>query len=268
MVPRPSGPPRSVLISGASSGIGAALAQRYAAPDTHLFLCGRDADRLGAVAAACRAAGARVEATVLDVAVRPETERWVRDAEAAAPLDLVIANAGVSAGTSGAPGTRGFYGESTEQTRRILAVNVEGVLNTVAPALPAMQARARGHIALMSSLAAFRGLPGAAAYSASKAAVKTYGEALRLTLAPSGIAVTVICPGFVDSRITERNRFPMPLKMSAERAADLIARRLERAPARIAFPLPLYAAVWLLGALPPAVGDRLLKHSKHTTYGD
>lgn len=260
--------PRSVLISGASSGIGAALARRYARPGASLALSGRDAARLDAVAEACRAAGASVIAAALDVTERGPTEAWVRAAERAAPLELVIANAGVSAGTSGAPGSRGFYGESDEQIRRILAVNVEGVLNTVIPALEGMQARAAGHIAIMSSLAGFRGLPGAAAYSASKAAVKSYGEALRVALKRGGVSVTVICPGFVDSRITERNEFPMPLKMTAEQAAALIARRLARRPARIAFPFPLYAAMWLLTALPPGLSDRILAHNKHATYGD
>lgn len=260
--------PRSVLISGASSGIGAALALRYARPGAHLALAGRDAVRLESVAQACRARGARVTAATFDVAEREPTRAWVQTAERDAPLDLVVANAGVSAGTSGAPGGRGFYGESAEQIRRIFAVNLDGVLNTVMPALGEMQARGRGHIAIMSSLAAFRGLPGAAAYSASKAAVKSYGEALRGALKPKGIAVTVICPGFVDSRITERNDFPMPLKMTAERAADLIARRLSRRPARIAFPLPLYAAVRLLASLPPGLGDWILARNKHATYGE
>ena len=110
----------------------------------------------------------------------------------------------------------------------------------------------------MSSLAGFRGVPGASAYSASKAAVKSWGEALRPSLAPDGIAVTVICPGFVDSRITALNRFPMPFRLSAPDAARLIRRRLHRRPARIAFPLALYWPTLVFALLPPGLADRAL----------
>ena len=122
-----------------------------------------------------------------------------------------------------------------------------------------MQQRGHGQIALMSSAASFRGMPSAPAYSASKAAVRAYGEALRGTLAPAGIRVSVICPGFVRSRITGANRFRMPLLMDAGRAARIIRRGLARNKARIAFPFPTYFAAWLLGALPPGLTDPLVR---------
>ena len=108
----------------------------------------------------------------------------------------------------------------------------------------------------MSSLAAFRGFPGAPAYCASKAAVRVWGEALRGEHSRHGIAVSVICPGYVRSRMTEKNRFPMPFLMDAERAALIVKRGLERDRPRIAFPWRMTALVWLLAALPPRATDR------------
>ena len=246
------GAPRSILITGASSGIGEALALDYAAPGVTLALSGRDVRRLAAVADACRAKGAVVEASAVDVTDRAAMERWLAAADARRPLELVIANAGISGGTSGA-------GEGPSQTRRIFEINVTGLLNTVLPAIPPMRERGQGQIALMSSVAAFRGMPSAPAYTASKAAVRAYGEALRGVLAPAGIRVSVICPGFVRSRITQANRFPMPLLMDAGRAARIIRRGLARDRARIAFPFPTYFTTWLLGALPPALTDPLVR---------
>ncbi len=241
----------SILITGASSGLGAALAEAYAAPGVRLALGGRDAERLDAVAASCRSAGAEVEVAVVDVVDAEATARWVETADDRRALDLVIANAGISAGSRST-------GESAEQVRRILSVNVDGMVSTVLPAIPRMVGRGRGQIAMMASLAGYRGLPGAPAYCASKAAVKVFGEALRGELAGKGVGVSVICPGYIDTPMTQRNRFPMPFLMDAPSAARLIKRRLARNKARIAFPWPMAAAVWLLQALPPGAIDRLL----------
>lgn len=243
--------PRHILITGASSGIGAALALAYANPGVRLALTGRDALRLESVAGTCRAKGSWVSTGVIDVTDAAGMASWVTTQDEALPLDLVIANAGISSGM-------GKGEESAKQTRRIFEVNVEGVINTVQPAIPLMAARRRGQLALMSSLASFRGFPGAPAYCASKAAVRVYGEALRGELARDGIVVSVICPGFVRTRMTEANRFPMPFLMDADRAADLIKRGLARNAARVAFPRQLYASVWLLATLSPALTDRWL----------
>jgi len=247
-----SDPPRSILLTGASSGIGAALAIAYAAPGVTLALGGRDPDRLAAVAEDCRARGAAAATLPVDVVDRDRMAAWVAAADRAAPLDLVIANAGVSAGTGGGA-------ESAEQARRILATNVDGVVNTIHPALAAMVPRRRGHLAIMSSLAAFRGFPGAPAYCASKAAVRVLGEALRGALHRHGVAVSVICPGYVESPMTAVNRFRMPMLMPADKAAAIIRSGLDRRRARIAFPLPLYIVVRALAALPPSWTDPLLR---------
>jgi len=243
--------PNSVLISGGSSGIGEALARAYAAAGVHLALTGRNEDRLARVAEACRNAGAEVSTAAIDVRDREAMRAWIEGIDDRTPLDLAIANAGVSGGTGG-------EGESDEQRREILSVNIDGAINTLAPAIERMRARGRGQVAVMSSLAAFRGFPGAPAYCASKACVRVWAEGLRGDLATDGVGVSVICPGYVRSRMTEGNDFPMPFLMDAEKAAEIVRNGLARNRARIAFPWPLACGVWLLNALPPGWTDALL----------
>lgn len=254
--------PSSVLITGASSGIGAALALAYAEPGRRLALTGRDPQRLAAVAEQCRQAGAAVITREIDVTDRDTLEAWIEDIGATARLDLVIANAAISGGTGDG------HEEGADQVRRIFAVNVGGVLNTVIPAIPVLYRQTpmivagsppwRGQIAIVSSIAGMRGFPGAPAYTASKAAVKAWGEGLRPALARDQIAVSVVLPGFIRTPMTADNPFPMPFLMDADRAALIIKRRLMGNPARIAFPWPLYALGWLLAALPPGLIDPLL----------
>jgi short-subunit dehydrogenase len=141
---------------------------------------------------------------------------------------------------------------------RLLAVNVQTVVDTVEPILPRFLERGRGQVALMSSLGSFRGTPQAPAYCATKAAVRVWGEGLRARCMPHGVIVSVICPGFVATPLTAVNRFPMPLIMPPEAAAERIARGLARGQARIAFPRRTYVMTRLLAALPPSLGDRLL----------
>ena len=177
---------------------------------------------------------------------------WIAESDRNAPLDLVIANAGISAGSGGG-------GESADQAHRIVAVNVDGVIDTAFPAIERMRGRRRGQIAVMASLAGFRGMPGAPAYCASKAAIRSWGEGLRSEVRGDGIEVSVICPGFVRSRMTDGNPYPMPLRMDAERAAAIIRRGLARNRARIAFPFALYVLAWAFAALPAWLSDRLLQ---------
>lgn len=242
---------KSILITGASSGIGWALALEYAGPGVHLALCGRNAERLAEISQLCRAKGARVSDQVLDVQDRFATAKWVTEQDRSKPLDLVIANAGISTGT-------GDGASEEEQIRDIFAVNLAGTLNTILPLIEPMKSRKRGQIALLSSLAGFRGLPSAPAYCASKAAVRSYGEGLRGRLAGDGIGVSVICPGFVKSRITDSNSFRMPFMMEADKAALIIRQGLARNKPRIAFPWQMYLLVRLISALPLGWTDGFL----------
>jgi short-subunit dehydrogenase len=244
--------PKTILITGASSGLGQALAAAYAHPEITLALQGRDGARLEQVAEDCRRRGANVIAQTGDVTQAALLAEWIRDVDTRHPVDLVIANAGISGGTA-----RGI--EGIDQTRRIFAVNVDGVINTVMPLIVPMARRGSGQIGIMSSLAAFRGMPGAPAYCASKAAVRIWGEGLRAELAPKGVGVSVICPGFVTSRMTAVNDFHMPMLMTADRAAAIIIRGLARDRGRIAFPWPMYALARIIAALPGATIDPLLR---------
>ena len=244
----------AIAITGASSGLGAALALHYAAKGHRMFLAGRDRMRLKAVAEAAVQAGATgVDIHTVDVTVAEAVASWLRGADAMAPLGLVIANAGISGGTAAAPA-----GEDEAQARAIFAVNLTGVLNTVHPAVEIMRARGTGgQIAVMASRAGFFGLPGAPAYSASKAAALHYALALRGALARDGIAVSAICPGFVKTAMTDANDFPMPFLMPADKAAAIMARGLARNTAVIAFPWPMLALVKALSILPAGLRQAL-----------
>jgi len=249
--------PRNILITGASSGIGEALARAYARHGVFLALVGRDPARIAGVAEFCRGRGAETAAIARDVTDAGPLADWMLALDREKPFDLVVANAGISAGT-------GRGEESAEEVRAITAINVDGVINTVAPLIEPMVRRGRGHIALMSSVASFRGLPRAAAYCASKAFVRTWGEGLRAELAPKGVAVSVICPGFVASRMTDKNQFPMPMLMlmPADRAAAIIMRGLAANRARTAFPGPIYAAMRIMAAMPAALVDPMLRRAR------
>jgi short-subunit dehydrogenase len=243
--------PNVIVITGASSGLGAALARCYAAQGMVLFLTGRDAKRLEVIVKSCEARGAKVFVKPgLDITDKAAVAAWLQECDAHYPVDLIIANAGISGGTAG-----GSEGEA--QARTIMAVNIDGVLNTIYPLMPTMQARKRGQIAIISSLAGYRGLPGSPAYSASKAAVKVLGEALRGMLAEDKVELTVVTPGYIRTPMTDVNDFYMPWLVEVDDAAMRIKQKLRDNPARIAFPFPLYAVVWLLALLPPCLTDRL-----------
>jgi short-subunit dehydrogenase len=246
--------PLSILITGASSGIGAALARAYAAPRTHLALCGRDAARLAAVANLCRERGAEVMEACLDVTEAAAVAVWIVNVDRASPLELVIANAGVQGGL-----WRDGAGETLGELHRVMEVNFGGVSNTIHPVLPAMRRRRRGQIALIASLAALRGLPYSPGYCASKAAVRIYGEALRSWLAPEGIDVSVVLPGFVETRLSDTVSGPKPLILSPEHAAGIIRRGLAKGRRQIAFPYPLYLGMQLMRALPAGLVDTILR---------
>lgn len=238
--------PKHIVITGASSGLGTALARFYARPDVRLGLLGRNASRLNALATELQHNGTTVHFAIADVTHQAQMASILTQWDDAQPIELLIANAGISAGTGGS----GI--EDSQQVLDIFAVNISGVLHSIQPLVPRMAQRGHGQVALMSSLAGFRGYAGAPAYCGSKAAVRVFGEGLRATLADKGIAVNVICPGFVKTPMTDVNPYPMPFLMSAEKAARIIAKGLAQNKGRIAFPFPTYAACWLLTLLPEA----------------
>jgi short-subunit dehydrogenase len=211
-------------------------------------LGGRDASRLAAVADTCRRKGAQVEAAAVDVTDAVGMARWVHEADAARPLDLVVANAGISA-ENRPPG------DDPALARHIYAVNVLGMLNTVEPVLPAMRARRKGNICIVASIAGFVGLPRGPAYSGSKAAMIVHGEAWQRVLAPDGINVTVACPGYVRTPMTARHKFKMPFLKEPEDAARIILDAVTAGRTRILFPWPMRLAVWMLALLPRALTD-------------
>jgi short-subunit dehydrogenase len=240
-----------VLLTGASSGIGRALALRYACEGARLSLLGRDAGRLDAVAAECRALGADAVATHrVDVQNRAAMAQVVADALAQAPIDILIANAAVATGLS-----PGQTLEDPDSARATLAINVGGVYNTIEPALLAMTQRRSGLIAVVGSMAGVRGLPFSPTYCASKAAVHSYAESLRGVVAGQGVDVSLIIPGFVKTPMSQRTKCWQPGLIDAPEAAEIIWRGLERRKATIAFPRYMYYSLRFFTFLPPRLVD-------------
>ncbi|HEY3908662.1 MAG TPA: SDR family NAD(P)-dependent oxidoreductase [Stellaceae bacterium] len=247
-------PFRVVIITGASSGLGAALAEAYAGPETMLGLLGRDRQRLAASADACEAKGASVRMGAIDVADAPAMAAWLTRFDQDHPVDLLVANAGTSAGPD--PDSPS---EGVETAARQIKVNLLGAINTVEPLLPGLCARGRGHIALVASIAAYRGLPYSPGYCASKAGLRAYAEALRPRLAPRGIAVTCVCPGFFDSPMTDRFDGPTPFLRDGATAARIVKRGIDRGRRRVAFPWPLVLGLQFCDVAPAVIGDAILR---------
>lgn len=281
----------NVLITGATSGIGHALAIHYAKNGArNVFICGRDKQRLYETKIECEKSGAKVWAEIVDVTNRSQTREWIENCEKLADINLVIANAGVATVT-----------ETEDAVYNTFKTNIYGVVNTVMPTIDIYKKRtekffAKGNssldqfiqkmkhsrkaffvnpfskrhlgnigcelfksdnktIAIVSSIAGYHGLPSCPSYSASKACVKAWGEGLRGSLKQYGINVSVICPGFVKSRITDQNTCPMPFFMNAEKAAAIIASRIEKNVGLISFPWQLRFTSWLVSILPNRISE-------------
>jgi short-subunit dehydrogenase len=247
---------KNILITGASSGIGEALALGYAAPGVNLYLSGRNAERLEQVASHCREKGADIHIKILNVADRETTESWVLEADTFKPLDLIIANAGVSASS----GPETF--ESAVAVRENFSVNVDGVMNTILPIAERMKQRGKGQIAIVSSVMSFISFPGSSSYSASKAAVRVFGEGLRISIAKYGVGVSVILPAMVKTPMTDALERKSRGAMSTEKAAEIIIKGLKNNKPRIGFSKKLYFIFWLFGCLPSAITSRLFKSRK------
>ena len=162
-------------------------------------------------------------------------------------------------GTSAGPDA-GSPGEPGEMTVRQIAVNLIGAVNTIAPLVPLLCARRRGRIAAIASVAAYRGLPYSPGYCASKAGLRAYAEALRPRLAPHGVGMTVVCPGFFSSAMTDRWEGPTPFLASGERAMRRIKRGIDRGRARVSFPWPLVLGMRFCDLAPPLIGDAIMRN--------
>jgi len=240
---------RRVIITGASSGIGAALARAYAARQTTLGLIARRAGALKELAAEFSTPH---EIYALDVrdsaAMRAAAHAFIT---LHGSPDIVIANAGVSTGTlTELP-------EDLAAFKDVLDINVLGMVYTFQPFIDAMRAAGRGTLVGIASVAGYRGLPGAAAYSASKAAAISYLESLRVELRASGIKVITICPGYIATPMTAKNPYPMPFMLSADQAARAMLDIIDSGKTFAVIPWQMAIVSALLRALPGALYDRL-----------
>jgi short-subunit dehydrogenase len=243
----------SVLVTGASSGLGRGLAAHYAREGATVHALARRADALAALTSEiARGGGGRVVPVALDVTDADAQVAAIRAAEAQAggALDLVVANAGVSEPTPG-------RGMDWKVAKQILDVNVSAACVTIAAALPAMVRRGSGTVVAVSSLAAFRGFPGSAAYCASKAALHTFMESVRIDLRGTGVRAVTIYPGFVKTEMTAKNRFHMPFLMELDDAVRIMVRRIDRGDEVIAFPAAMSAFARAVRAMPRALYEPL-----------
>ena len=250
------GRPLKVFITGASSGLGAALARHYGGEGARLGLVGRKQEALAAVAD-----GLGAQAYIADVrdaaAMQAAASAFMH--EIGAP-DIVIAAAGISVGT--------LTEEAADAAvfRAVMDANVLGLVHTFAPFIAPMQANG-GVLCGISSVAGVRGLPGGGAYSASKAAATIYLEALRLELKARGIAVVTVAPGYIDTPMTQVNPYPMPFKMSAETAAQKVAHCIARRRAHTVIPWPMAWVARMLKWLPIPVYDAIFEKAPRKPRG-
>ena len=237
-----------VIISGASSGLGKALAHHYAAMGATLGLIARRSDLLEELAA-----------ELPDVSIYPADVTNASAVEIIAQdflgrhgcPDIVIANAGVSRGTLTE------YAEDREVFADILAINVTGMVNLFQPFIAGMRFRGRGSVVGIASVAGYRGLPGSGAYSASKAAAMTYLESLRVEMHRSGVSVITICPGYIVTPMTANNPFPMPFILTVEDAAKKIVRTIESRTSFSVIPWQMSIVAKVLRLLPNFLYDRI-----------
>lgn len=243
---------RVALVTGASSGIGRALSLRLGAEGWAVGLAARREDRLREAAEEIRGAGGGAAVLPCDVSVRSRVGEAVRRcARELGPVDLLVANAGVSGRTA----AESLDADSVE---RMVRVNFLGAVYAAEAVLPSMRRRGRGRLVAVTSLAGSRGLPGMAAYSASKAALGNFFESLRIDLEGTGVGVTVVVPGYVRTPMTEGRTHAMPFILEADEAARRIHRAVRRGRRRVAFPWPLATLAHLARLFPAGLYDRLV----------
>ncbi len=248
--------PRTALITGASSGIGEALARNLAARGIHVILTARRLPLLKKIAADIRAAGGKATAVTLDVAKADAAVKTIVALDKKfGGIHLVIANAGVgvrTAATSMSPGiaTDLQFSWSWPAVGPVAQTNYTGALATITALLPQMVARRSGHVVAISSLASYSALPDAAGYSSPKAGLSRFMECLALDLQNSGVAVTTVHVGFVETPMVEKSTIPLPFLMSADKAAEIIVRGILKKKREINFPKIMVILVSLMARLP------------------
>lgn len=243
-----------ILITGATGAIGSALASRYAQPKIMLLLQGRNERGLEAIAQTCVQRGAEIKTYSVDLTSRDAVRQWLDQLLESHAIDLAFVNAGMNAHARD-----GAFIEDWEDVEQLLEVNVRSSLYVAHRCAQGMQLQQRGHIVLISSLAAWFGLPMTPAYSASKAAIKAYGEGLRGQLTGTAVDVTVVMPGYVQSNMCNDMPGPKSFVWTPEKAAKVIQRKLSKAPARIHFPFWLSWGCWWLAVLPATLSHTLLR---------
>jgi len=246
------------ILTGASSGIGWALARALSEQGCKLGLIARRLDKLDQLAAQIRATGGTAETATADVSDRQELLTAVNTLrQTLGPADLLVANAGVGTPTLLDP-------VNTADVERMFSVNTLGVVYAIEAVLPEMLQRRRGHLAAISSISAYKGLPGESGYCASKAAVNTYMEGLRIHLRDRGITVTTICPGFVRTPMTDVFDFHMPWLLEADDAARRIVRALRRRRKVYNFPWQMALFMKLTTWLPDwAIARTMRQYNEH-----
>ena len=239
---------QTILITGASSGLGYELALQYSKPHIRLILVGRNVDQLNKIANLCSARGAETYLLALDIREKKALNEHLTNFSTQYGIDVVIACAGVSAGTLQGP-------ESPSQVETIVETNINGVLNTIMPIIPHMITRRKGNIVIISSMAGLVGISSAPSYSASKACIRVFGEALRGYLKQYNVHTTVVIPGYIKTPMTDVNNFPMPFMISVEKAAEKIIKGISNNKGVIVFPITIYLLLKLLSLLPNQLID-------------
>ena len=243
------------MITGASSGIGRGLAKELARRRAAVGLVARRADTLKELQTEIETAGGRALAVAGDVRDASSMKAATESITAGlGPIDVLVANAGIGTSTDGSQ-------VSGEEVANVISVNVIGAANSVSAVLPQMVERRKGQLVVISSLAAYRGLPKSAAYCASKAAVSAFFESLRLDLAPKGIDVTIIHPGFIKTPLTAGRDAQMPFLMELDDAVKKIANAIERRKKSYAFPWQLATIVRAGMIMPIWMYDRISRRN-------
>jgi short-subunit dehydrogenase len=244
----------NALVTGASSGIGRGLALALGKRGAHVVVAARRRERLEELVRENDAAGGRGEALVLDASDGDATYEAVRAVDARLPLDLVVANAGIGGIT---PGKKLDW----ERVRDIFETNLVGAAATICGAVPGMVARGGGQVVGIASVAGFRGLPRFGAYSASKAGLITLLESLRIDLHGTGVSVTTVCPGYVDTELLtpgKKHPFLVPL----DEAVAIILGAIDRREAMCTFPTPIVASLKAAALLPRPLYEFMATRSR------